>query len=302
MAGRACAPRCSPRCVRAPARQARTRADLLASPSFVPPRSRTRPGQRLHRGHPRDPQPRPQGAFPLAVPVSGRGRAGPARTGSARGARREEKALGAISSLIGRAAPNGRGLSGAAPCDWLSGGGEGRCSTWPRLLSVPPVAVIARARRGGGACGDGGGRGGNARGPGAARLVLDGRRRRGDKYGPDRGEPGWLRAGGGSIRADRGGGGLRGGLDRGESRGGSEGLWRDRGPAGGLRAGSGSGGRGGRSGGAGACGGARPRRAGPGERRRPGVIREWPGRAGLGAAVGQSRRWSGGCAACPVIS
>lgn len=148
MAWRACAPRCSPRCVRAPARQARTRADLLASPSFVPPRSRTRPGQRLHRGHPRDPQPRPQVALTLAAPVSGRVRAGPARTGSARGARREEKALGAISSLIGRAAPNGRGLSGAAPCDWLSGGGEGAVLyVAPPPLGAPGRGYSARAAR-----------------------------------------------------------------------------------------------------------------------------------------------------------
>lgn len=118
----------------------------------------------------------------------------PARTGSALGAQRDEKALRVIFSLIGRAGPSGRGLRGAVPCDWL---------TWvegavPNRVSPPrsPVAVIARARRGGGACGDGGGRGGNARGPGAARLVLDGRRRRGDKYGSGQGGPGWLRSGG----------------------------------------------------------------------------------------------------------
>lgn len=159
-----------------------------------------------------------------------------------------------------------------------------------------PVAVIARDRRGGGACGDGGGRGGNARGPGAARLVLDGRRRRGDKYAPGRAgvAPVWRVPFGlpGVVGGSRGPiGGLRAGLDGGMSRRGSEGPWRDSRPSGGLRAGSGSGRRGGRSGGAGACGGARPRRAGPGpgERRRPGAIGARPGRAELDGAVGQSR-------------
>lgn len=140
-----------------------------------------------------------------------------------------------------------------------------------------PVAVIARDRRGGGACGDGGGRGGNARGPGAARLVLDGRRRRGDKYGPGRAgvAPVWRVPFGlpGVAGGSRGPiGGLRAGLDGGMSRRGSEGPWRDPRPSGGLRAGSGSGRRG-------------------GEERRRGRLRRGTSAAGGAGAGGTEAPW-----------
>lgn len=40
--------------------------------------------------------------------------------------------------------------------------------------------------------------------------------------------------------------------------------------------------------------------AGPGERRRPGALGGWPGRAGLRSALGQSRGSGGGCPGAPA--
>lgn len=148
MARGPCVFRCCPRAVRVPARQDRTRADPIVSP---PLRFLRAPGPARGSGgtggSPGTLSPAPS-ARPhwLSRPV-GVAATGPARTGSARGAGTEAKALGVICSLIGRAWASGRGLRGAAPRDWSSGMAGGVARFGPASPQRPGRGYSARAAR-----------------------------------------------------------------------------------------------------------------------------------------------------------